>query len=62
MDRDDQENMLVLAGERIPDGSFEPETINARVDQHLCQMAETLQRYGKEDGHKQETEQNNNAG
>jgi lon-related putative ATP-dependent protease len=53
----------VKAGERLPDGSFEPDTVNALVDQHLRKMAEALQRFGKEDGHKQEqSEQNNTAG
>ena len=44
----------VKAGERMPDGSFEPQTVNARVDQRLSEMAEALQRFGKEEGHKQE--------
>ena len=53
----------VIAGQRLPDGTFEPGSINARVDQRLCEMADTLQRFGKEEGHKPEkTEQNNNAG
>ena len=47
-------------GERLPDGSFEPDTINHRVDQHLRNMAEALLRFGKEDGHKQEQNEPNN--
>jgi lon-related putative ATP-dependent protease len=53
----------VKAGERLPDGTFEPDTVNALVDQRLHKMAEALQRFGKDDGQKQEQiEQNNNAG
>jgi len=53
----------VKAGERMPDGSFEPESVNARVDERLRQMADALQRFGKEDGHKAEkTNQEDNAG
>jgi predicted ATP-dependent protease len=53
----------VKGGERLPDGTFEPDTVNARVDQRLRAMAEALQRFGKDDGQKQEhTEQNNHAG
>ena len=36
----------------MPDGSFEPDSVNARVDQRLRQMAETLQRFGKAEGQK----------
>ena len=39
----------VKAGERLPDGSFEPESVNARVDERLRKMAEALQRFGKEE-------------
>jgi len=47
----------------MPDGSFEPESVNARVDERLRQMADALQRFGKEGGHKTEkTEQEENAG
>jgi predicted ATP-dependent protease len=53
----------VKAGERLPDGSFEANTVNARVDQRLRQMAEALQRFGKEEGHKhQESDNANDAG
>jgi lon-related putative ATP-dependent protease len=38
----------VKAGQRLPDGSFEPDTVNARVDQRLREMAESLQKFGKE--------------
>jgi lon-related putative ATP-dependent protease len=48
----------VKAGERQADGSFEPETVNARVDQRLRMMAEHLQRFGKEDGHKNKEDNN----
>jgi predicted ATP-dependent protease len=50
----------VKASERLLDGSFEPESVNARVDEHLRQMAEALQRFGKEDSHKQEEAHNTN--
>jgi predicted ATP-dependent protease len=53
----------VKAGERMPDGSFESESVNAKVDDRLRQMAEALQRFGKENGHKPEkSDQDNNAG
>jgi lon-related putative ATP-dependent protease len=53
----------VKAGERLPDGSFEPDSVNARVDQRLREMAEALQRFGKENGHKnQEPEKANDGG
>ena len=42
----------VKAGERLPDGSFEADTVNALVDKRLRQMADTLQHFGKEEGHK----------
>ncbi|OGN92436.1 MAG: ATP-dependent protease [Chloroflexi bacterium RBG_13_50_21] len=42
----------VKAGERLPDGSFESESVNACVDERLRKMAEVLQRFGKEDGPK----------
>ena len=52
----------VKAGERMPDGSFEPESVNARVDGRLRKMADTLQRFGKEDGQKAEkTDREDNA-
>ena len=53
----------VKAGERQADGNFEPDTINALVDQRLRQMAETLQHFGKEEGHKdKEANTYNDAG
>jgi len=39
----------VKAGQRLEDGSFEPESINARVDQCLRDMAEKLAQFGKEE-------------
>jgi lon-related putative ATP-dependent protease len=52
----------VKAGTRLADGSFEPDTVNARVDQRLREMAETLQRFGKEDNRKNhEPEKSNDA-
>jgi lon-related putative ATP-dependent protease len=50
----------VKAGERQVDGSFEADTVNARVDQRLRKMADELQRYGKEDGHKNHQVENSN--
>ncbi len=35
----------VKAGERKPDGTFDPGTINARIDQRLREMAETMKEY-----------------
>jgi lon-related putative ATP-dependent protease len=53
----------VKAGERLPDGKFEPDSVNAGVDARLRQIAEALQRFGKEDSQKPEKdEQNNSAG
>ncbi len=53
----------VKGGEHTPDGSFEPDSVNARVDQRLRQMAETLQRFGKAEGQKtHESETSNDAG
>jgi len=53
----------VKAGERQPDGSFEPDSVNARVDQRLGEMAEALQHFGKEEAHKsEEARQENEAG
>ena len=46
----------VKAGERQTDGSFEPGSVNALVDQRLRQMAEALQSFGKENGDKQKEE------
>jgi lon-related putative ATP-dependent protease len=37
----------VKAGVRQSDWSFEPDTVNARVDQRLREMAETMQRFAK---------------
>jgi predicted ATP-dependent protease len=42
----------VKAGVRMTDGKFEPESVNAKVDQRLREMAEALMRFGKEDNHK----------
>ena len=44
----------VKAGIRLSEGRFEPESVNARVDERLRSMAELLQRFGKEDNHKRE--------
>ena len=53
----------VKAGERMPDGKFEPESVNALVDIRLRQMAEALQRFGKDDGRKTEKpDKEDNAG
>jgi lon-related putative ATP-dependent protease len=53
----------VNAGGRLSDGSFEPGSVNALVDKRLHEMAEALQRFGREDSQKAEkTEQNNEAG
>jgi predicted ATP-dependent protease len=53
----------VKAGERGPDGTFEADSVNARVDQRLRQMAEALQRFGKGEGHKaEEADKTNDAG
>lgn len=40
----------VAAGARQADGSFPPGSVNARVDARLCQMAETMARFGR-NGH-----------
>ncbi len=50
----------VKAGERQADGSFETDTVNARVDQRLRKMADDLQRFGKVDGHKNHQAENSN--
>jgi lon-related putative ATP-dependent protease len=50
----------VKAGERQADGSFETDTVNARVNQRLRKMADDLQRFGKEDGHKNHKAENSN--
>jgi lon-related putative ATP-dependent protease len=42
----------VKAGERLPDGSFEPDTVNALVDQRLRHMADELQRFARPEEHK----------
>ncbi len=53
----------VKAGARLADGSFEPETVNALVDQRLRKMAKDLQRIGKENGQKEkEADHPNDAG
>jgi lon-related putative ATP-dependent protease len=52
----------VKAGARQPDGKFEPDSVNARVDQRLRGMAQTLQQFGKENGKKTtETENTGNG-
>jgi predicted ATP-dependent protease len=38
----------VKAGVRQADGSFEADSVNARVDQRLRKMADDLQRFGKD--------------
>jgi lon-related putative ATP-dependent protease len=40
----------VKAGERKKDGSFEPNTVNTRVDRRLKEMAETLTRFAEAPG------------
>ncbi len=53
----------VKAGARQADGKFDDESVNARVDRRLRDMAEALQRFGKENGHKHaESETQNNGG
>ncbi|MFZ2095769.1 MAG: AAA family ATPase [Anaerolineales bacterium] len=42
----------VKAGVRQTDGSFEADSVNARVDQRLRDMAETMQRYAKAESQK----------
>jgi lon-related putative ATP-dependent protease len=42
----------VKAGVRLEDGTFEPDSVNGRVDQRLREMAEVLQKFGKEEIHK----------
>jgi predicted ATP-dependent protease len=37
----------VKAGERRKDSSFEPNTVNDKVDRRLKQMAETLTKFGE---------------
>jgi predicted ATP-dependent protease len=37
----------VRAGARQPDGSFEADSVNARVDQRLKELAEKLENFGK---------------
>ena len=49
----------VKAGARQENGTFETDSVNARVDLRLRRMAETLQQFGKEDNHKpKETDKN----
>lgn len=43
----------IKAGARQEDGTFEPDTVNARVDARLRQMAEELEQFGKEDAGEQ---------
>jgi len=52
----------VKAGERGQDDKFEPDTVNAKVDDRLRQMAESLQKFGKEENQKPpRSEENSNA-
>jgi lon-related putative ATP-dependent protease len=48
----------VRAGERQADGSFEADSVNARVDQRLRKMADDLQRFGKDNGPKNHQAEN----
>jgi lon-related putative ATP-dependent protease len=50
----------VKAGERQEDGNFEPDTVNAFVDQRLRKMADDLQKFGKENGRKNHQAENSN--
>jgi predicted ATP-dependent protease len=50
----------VPAGVRLDDGSFESGSVNALVNQRLRQLAETLQRFGKEIPAKTPDAQKNN--
>jgi predicted ATP-dependent protease len=43
----------VKGSERQPDGSFEAGSVNARVDQRLKALAETLAQFGKTEEHKE---------
>lgn len=53
----------VKAGTRSGDGKFEEDSVNALVDRRLREMAEALQRFGKEDEHKPaKRESNQEAG
>ena len=36
----------VPAGRQTDDGGFEAGTVNARVDQRLCELAEAMRRFG----------------
>jgi predicted ATP-dependent protease len=40
----------VKAGQRRPDGTFEPDTVNDRVDQRLREMARQIRDFMKEEG------------
>jgi predicted ATP-dependent protease len=51
------------AGVRQDDGSFEPDSVNYRVDQRLREMAETMQRFARPEGKKNgEPDHANDAG
>jgi lon-related putative ATP-dependent protease len=53
----------VKAGVRQDDGSFEPDSVNYRVDQRLREMAETMQRFARPEGKKNgEPDHANDAG
>jgi predicted ATP-dependent protease len=51
----------IPAGQRGPDGTYPPDTINGRVDHKLRELAEKLQRFGEapraEEGQKKEEEE-----
>jgi lon-related putative ATP-dependent protease len=42
----------VKAGKRLSDGTFEPKSINALVNQRLIEMAETIKRFSTQEGQK----------
>ena len=50
----------VNAGERLPDGSFETDTVNFLVDQRLSHMAEEMQKFMRADGHAGQHKQEDN--
>jgi predicted ATP-dependent protease len=50
----------VRAGERRKDGSFEPNTVNYKVDQRLRQMAETMAKFPEAAAHKKTSHRRRN--
>jgi lon-related putative ATP-dependent protease len=52
----------VKGGERLPDGSFEEGSVNARVDQRLKTLAERLAQFGKPDEKKEDSERSVQGG